>query len=178
MTSTQVRETHRAPLPQALTGTCPDCQLIMEACTCTGVSQLLTALTPRAGVADEIGRQDDRGGHDGRGYERDETDQFNRLVQQLVDDGDEHAAVAGRRARRTLQEMIPGYVRQPVLNLLSPPTMGQCPLCERWNCPGHDCPPGVTTTRPECKDLSDQQDREDLSKKVGEANKRSESRPK
>ncbi|MFC8705908.1 hypothetical protein ACFUIV_27535 [Streptomyces anulatus] len=155
---------------------CPTCQLIMEACTCTGVSQL-TVLAPRAGVADEIGDLDDRS-DDGHGYERDETERcFRELVEQLVDDGDDRAAGAGRRARRTLQEMAPGYVRQPVL-ILHRPTMGQCPLCERWNCPGHDCLPGVTATRPECKDLSDQQEREDLSKKVGEANKRSESRPK
>ncbi|RPK78174.1 hypothetical protein EES46_34310 [Streptomyces sp. ADI98-10] len=157
---------------------CPTCQLIMEACTCTGVSQLLTALAPRAGVADEIGDLDDRSGDDGRGYERDETERcFRVLVEQLVAEGDYRAAVAGRRARRALQEVAPGYVRQPVL-ILHRPTMGQCPLCERWNCGGHDCPPGVTTTRPECKDLSDKQDRDDLSRKVGEANKRSESRPK
>ncbi|WP_331761804.1 hypothetical protein OH797_39090 (plasmid) [Streptomyces anulatus] len=164
--------------PALVGGVCPTCQLIMEACTCTGVTQLLTVLAPRAGVADEIGRQDDRSGDDGRGYERDETDRcFRELVEQLVADGDNRATVAGRRARRTLQEMDPGYIRQPVL-ILHRPVMGQCPLCERWNCGGHDCPPGVTATRPECKDLSDQQEREDLSKKVGEANKRSESRPK
>ncbi|MEV2264543.1 hypothetical protein AB0J13_38575 [Streptomyces anulatus] len=137
-----------------------------------------TTLTtrPHAGIADDIGREDDGGGHDGRGYERDETDRFHQLVRQLVDDGDDQAAEAGRRARRTLQEMAPGHVRQPVL-ILHRPTMEQCPLCLRFNCGGHDCPPGVTATRPECKDLSDKQDREDLSKKVGEANKRSESRP-
>ncbi|MFH9656190.1 hypothetical protein ACH4MT_35615 [Streptomyces anulatus] len=173
MTSTQVRETHRTPLSRALTGTCPDCQGTFETCRCTGVA----TPAPRAGTIGDIGREDDRGGHDGRGYERDETDQFNRLVEQLVDDGDDRAAVAGRRARRTLQEMAPGYVRQPVLSFLSP-AMEQCPLCLRFNCGGRDCPPGVTATRPECKDLSDKQDREDLSKKVGEANKRSESRPK
>ncbi|MFF9691029.1 hypothetical protein [Streptomyces sp. NPDC014623] len=137
----------------------------------TSIASTLTA--PRAGLADDMTEGDNR-----RGFERDETDTFHRLVQQLVDDGDDRAASAGRRARRTLQEMIPGYKRQPVLNLLSPPAMEQCPLCLRFNCGGHDCPPGVTATRPECKDLSDQQDREDLSKKVGEANKRSENRPK
>lgn len=135
----------------------------------TRTNGLRTALAPRAGVADEIGRQDDRGGDDGRGYERDETDRcFRELVEQLVADGDDRAAVAGRRARRTLQEMAPGYDRQPVL-ILHRLVMGQCPLCERYNCPGHDCPPSVTA-------LNDQE-REDLSRKVGEANKRSESRP-
>ncbi|MFJ8763052.1 hypothetical protein [Streptomyces cyaneofuscatus] len=89
---------------------------------------------PRAGLADEMTEDDNN-----RGPERDETEQFRQLVQQLVDDGDDRAASAGRRARRTLQEMVPGYIRQPVLTLL-PPTMGQCPLCDRYNCPGHDCP--------------------------------------
>ncbi|MFF8798055.1 hypothetical protein [Streptomyces globisporus] len=157
-------------IPASEGSACPVCEGNFETYRCTGVSQLLTVLAPRAGVADEIGRQDDRGGDDGRGYERDETDRvFRNLVGQLVVDGDDRAAVAGRRARRTLQEVAPDYVRQPVL-ILHRPTMGQCPLCERFNCGGHDCPPGVTA-------LNDQE-REDLSKKVGEANKRSESRPK
>ncbi|MEU0102941.1 hypothetical protein [Streptomyces sp. NPDC006267] len=132
----------------------------------TRTNGLRTALAPRAGVADEIGRQDDRGGDDGRGYERDETDRcFQQIVQQLVDDGDARAAVAGRRARRTLQEMAPGYVRQPVL-ILHRPVMGQCPLCLRFNCGGHDCPPGVTAL--------DEQGHKDLSDKVGKKNERSE----
>ncbi|MEU9057110.1 hypothetical protein AB0D37_43230 [Streptomyces sp. NPDC048384] len=47
-----------------------------------------------------------------------------------------------RRVRRTLQEMPPGYDRQPVL-VLHRPTMANdaCPLCLRWNCGGSDCPP-------------------------------------
>ncbi|WP_243460420.1 hypothetical protein [Streptomyces sp. M54] len=77
--------------------------------------------------------------------------------------------MAGRRARRTLQEMAPGYKRQPVL-ILHRPVMGQCPLCERWNCGGHDCPPGVVALTEE--------ERKDLSDKVRDANKRSEGRPK
>ncbi|MEU8892925.1 hypothetical protein [Streptomyces sp. NPDC048442] len=40
-----------------------------------------------------------------RGPERDETEQFHRLVRRLVEDGDSRAARAGRRARRTLVEM-------------------------------------------------------------------------
>ncbi|OII61318.1 hypothetical protein BJP40_05970 [Streptomyces sp. CC53] len=52
---------------------------------------------------------------------------------------------AGRRARRTLQEMAPGYERQPVL-LLHRPSMADdaCPLCGRWSCQGSDCPPNGT----------------------------------
>ncbi|MFI0020208.1 hypothetical protein [Streptomyces griseus] len=161
--------------PVSETGNCTTCKLPFEACRCGTVLPTAT----HGGILDDIGREDDRGGHDGRGYERDETDRaFRDLVEHLVADGDDRAAVAGRRARRTLQEMDPGYERQPVL-ILHRPTMEQCPLCMRFNCGGHDCPPGVTTTKPECKgDLSKKQDRKDLSKKVGEANKRSEKRPK
>ncbi|MEU3855042.1 hypothetical protein [Streptomyces sp. NPDC029554] len=49
---------------------------------------------------------------------------------------------AGRRARRTLQEMAPGYERQPVLALYRPVMADDaCPLCGRWSCNGSDCPP-------------------------------------
>ncbi|MFC7994327.1 hypothetical protein ACFUV2_34195 [Streptomyces pilosus] len=48
----------------------------------------------------------------------------------------------GRRARRTLQEMVPDYTRQPVLTLHRPVMADDaCPLCLRWNCTGSDCPP-------------------------------------
>ncbi|MGW8985148.1 hypothetical protein ACWGQ9_21085 [Streptomyces parvus] len=86
--------TRTIPAPEG--STCPICELIFEACRCTGVAPLGR---PCAGVADDIRREDDCGGHDGRGYERDETD---RAFWQLV---------------RTLQEMAPGYVRQPVTAL-------------------------------------------------------------
>ncbi|MFF8556549.1 hypothetical protein ACF058_27435 [Streptomyces sp. NPDC015501] len=143
------------PRPSAsATGTCPACGGTFETCRCTGVAPLGG---PRAGVADDIRREDDLGGHDGRGYERDETDRFHRLVRQLTDEGDDLAVAAGRRARRTLQEMLPGYVRQPVL-ILHRPVMGE------------QCPLGVTA-------LSEQE-RKELSDKVRDANKRSESRPK
>ncbi|WP_434600206.1 hypothetical protein [Streptomyces sp. A5-4] len=92
----------------------------------------------RAGTIDDIRRKDDAGGHDGRGYERDETDQFHQLVQQLVVDGDDRAATADRRARRTLAEMAPSYERQPVLLLTRPlPMRGAddaCVLCGYWTC--------------------------------------------
>ncbi|MFE6985813.1 hypothetical protein [Streptomyces griseus] len=154
-------------IPARAASTCPNCQGNFENCRCTGVAPLGR---PRAGVADDIRREDDRSGHDGRGYERDETDTFHQLVQQLVDDGDDRAAVAGRRARRTLQEMAPGYERQPVL-ILHRPAMADdaCGLCHRWNCGGHGCPPGVSALT--------EQERKDLSDKVRDANKRSESRP-
>ncbi|MFG2811484.1 hypothetical protein [Streptomyces massasporeus] len=50
-----------------------------------------------------------------------------------------------RRARRTLQEMAPGYERQPVLTLYRPVMADDaCPLCGRWSCNGSDCPPSST----------------------------------
>ncbi|MFJ4577498.1 hypothetical protein ACIP4W_40350 [Streptomyces sp. NPDC088846] len=61
--------------------------------------------------------KDDRSGHNGSGHERDETEQYHRLVRQLVNDGDHRARSAGRHARRTLAEMAPGYDRQPVLRM-------------------------------------------------------------
>ncbi|MDX3342720.1 hypothetical protein V5N34_32025 [Streptomyces baarnensis] len=125
----------------------------------TSIASTLTV--PRAGLVDDMTEEDNN-----RGPERDETDRvFRDLVEHLVADGDQRAAGAGRRARRTLQEMAPGYVRQPVL-ILHRPTMGQCPLCLRFNCPGHDCPVAVSA-------LNDQEHK-DLSDKVGKKNERSE----
>ncbi|MDX3433890.1 hypothetical protein PV664_33955 [Streptomyces sp. ME01-18a] len=89
---------------------------------------------PRAGLADDMERDDNR-----RGFERDETDTaFHRLVDHLVVDGDDRARSAGRRTRRTLAEMDPGYQRQPVLLLTRPLTFRSandaCPLCGFWKC--------------------------------------------
>ncbi|WP_239106497.1 hypothetical protein [Streptomyces rubrogriseus] len=48
----------------------------------------------------------------------------------------------GRRARRTLQEMLPGYERQPVLTLHRPVMADDaCPLCGSWTCDPSKCPP-------------------------------------
>ncbi|MCT2547397.1 hypothetical protein [Streptomyces atratus] len=110
-----------------------------------------TTLTPRAGVADEvgreIGREDDHSGN-GSGYERDETDtSFRQLVSRLVADGDHRARSAGRRARRTLAEMAPEYERQPVLLLTRPLPLraanDACGICGRWGCDGTNCPPRI-----------------------------------
>lgn len=47
-----------------------------------------------------------------------------------------------RRARRTLQEMAPGFERQPVLTLHRPVMADDaCPLCGRWLCDPSNCPP-------------------------------------
>lgn len=45
-----------------------------------------------------------------------------------------------RPARRTLQQMAPGMVRQPVLRLVPQTTANDVPClyCDRWTCPG-DC---------------------------------------
>ncbi|MGW6684281.1 hypothetical protein ACWGBO_31050 [[Kitasatospora] papulosa] len=111
MTLTHTRPAHRAGLPSA----------------------------PWAGMIGDIGREDDRGGPDGRGYKRDETDtSFRKLIDHLTTDGDTRAHMAGRRARRTLAEMDPGYERQPVLLLTRPLTFRSaddaCPLCGYWTC--------------------------------------------
>ncbi|WJV51775.1 hypothetical protein [Streptomyces flavofungini] len=84
-----------------------------------------------------------------RAQERDETDtrQLRTLVRDLVVESDQIAAAAGRKARRTLQEMAPGHKRQPVL-ILHRPLMtdghqprrlrqdaeDSCPLCGWWKC--------------------------------------------
>ncbi|MFB7076491.1 hypothetical protein [Streptomyces sp. NPDC056308] len=93
----------------------------------------IMATRPRAGIADDMTRDDDA-----RGPERDETDtSFHQLVRQLVD-GDGRAQVAGRRARRTLAEMVPDYDRQPVLHFARPLPMraadDACPICGYWTC--------------------------------------------
>lgn len=57
-----------------------------------------TTLIPWAGRAADVGReiglQDDRGGDDGRGYERDEKDRFHQYVHGLVLHGDTRALMA------------------------------------------------------------------------------------
>ncbi|MFI8008279.1 hypothetical protein [Streptomyces sp. NPDC086010] len=93
-----------------------------------------TLNSPRAGLADDMTRDDNR-----RGFERDETDTaFRDLVHQLVHDGDDRADSAGRHARRTLAEMAPGYERQPVLLLTRPldfrSANDACVLCGFWTC--------------------------------------------
>ncbi|MEU6709592.1 hypothetical protein [Streptomyces wuyuanensis] len=49
---------------------------------------------------------------------------------------------AERRTRRTLQEMLPGYERQPLLTLYRPVMADDaCPLCGSWSCDPSNCPP-------------------------------------
>ncbi|MFD3851767.1 hypothetical protein ACFWVB_38740 [Streptomyces microflavus] len=106
-------------IPARAGSTCPICEGNFETCRCNGIAPLGS---PRAGVADDIRREDDRSGHDGRGYERDETDRFHQLVRQLTAEGDGVAVAAGRQARRTLAQMAPGTTQQPVLLMTRPLT--------------------------------------------------------
>lgn len=76
-----------------------------------------------------------------------------QLLDRMRAEGDARAALAGRRARRTLQEMDPGYVRQPILTLHRPAMADDaCPVCTRWRCNGTDCPPAAlaSTKTPQC----------------------------
>ncbi|MFF5893834.1 hypothetical protein ACFY72_34460 [Streptomyces globisporus] len=73
---------------------------------------------PAAAAAGGYGGWEDEDNR--RGYERDETDQYHQLVGRLVADGDQRAAAAGRRARRTRAEMAPGQAPQPVLYMTRP----------------------------------------------------------
>lgn len=125
-----------------------------------------TGRTVRAGLIKEMTEDDNK-----RGPERDETDTYSRvasmadpelpplprrepgktlnpedsfhqLVRHLGAFGDQRAAAVGRHARRTLTEMAPGYIRQPILRLTRPLTFrgadDACVLCGFWNCKG-DC---------------------------------------
>jgi hypothetical protein len=43
---------------------------------------------------------------------------------------------AERRTRRTLQDMMPSFERQPILVLHRPEMNDACPLCGQWSCRG------------------------------------------
>ncbi|MFD8477483.1 hypothetical protein ACFV2E_36425 [Streptomyces globisporus] len=114
----------------------------MEVCTCRGGVAVLdqhTETIPAPTAGGGYGDWEDRDNQ--RGPERDETDTdlFRQLVRQLVDDGDDRAATAGRRARRTVKEMT-GQSLPPVLHMTRPLTFtptapagpvagGQCTSC-------------------------------------------------
>ncbi|GGU66414.1 hypothetical protein [Streptomyces daghestanicus] len=76
------------------------------------------------------------------------------LLARLVDEADARIP-ADRRTRRTLQEMMPGYERQPVLVLHRPVMAAEpdepdepCFLCGRWGCDPSTCPPASTAPAP------------------------------
>ncbi|MFB7852912.1 hypothetical protein ACFC34_38670 [Streptomyces sp. NPDC056053] len=72
----------------------------------------IMATRPRAGWYEDREQEDND-----LGPMPDETE-FHRLVRHLVAVGDDRARTAGRRARRTYAEMVPGpYDRQPVLRM-------------------------------------------------------------
>ncbi|MCZ4098018.1 hypothetical protein O3W51_17305 [Streptomyces sp. H39-C1] len=91
-----------------------------------------TRLAPVDGVYGDIEDEDKR-----RGPERDETDMFHQLIRDLVADGNSRAASAGRRARRTLDEMAPGTT-VPALLVLGRSAAANandaCVLCGFWTC--------------------------------------------
>lgn len=75
------------------------------------------------------------------------TEEANRqlgdLLARMVREADTRITAASR-ARRTLQEMAPGYERQPVLVLHRPVMANEpCFLCGRWACDPSNCPPSV-----------------------------------
>ncbi|MFB7982978.1 hypothetical protein [Streptomyces vinaceus] len=94
---------------------------------------MTATLTPRAGKIDDIRREDDS-----RGYERDETDSLHQLGTMLLTmaERDDARIPEGRRARRTLAEMAPGYVRPPLLSFNVPVRSADdaCVLCGFWTC--------------------------------------------
>ncbi|MEU5397350.1 hypothetical protein [Streptomyces tibetensis] len=74
--------------------------------------------------------------------------QLGDLLARMVDESDARIPTE-RRVRRTLQEMAPGYERQPVLTLHRPVMADDaCPLCGRWSCSGSDCPPSSLAPAP------------------------------
>ncbi|MER6393937.1 hypothetical protein ABT236_36495 [Streptomyces sp. NPDC001523] len=94
---------------------------------------MTTTLTPRAGKIDDIRREEED-----RGYERDETDSLHQVGSLLLTmaEGDDARIPEGRRARRTLAEMAPGYVRPPLLRFNVPTRAADeaCALCGWWTC--------------------------------------------
>ncbi|MET9568487.1 hypothetical protein ABZY34_04965 [Streptomyces virginiae] len=94
---------------------------------------MTTTLTPRAGKIDDIRREDDS-----RGYERDETDSLHQVgtLLRTMAERDDTRIPEGRRARRTLAEMAPGYVRPPLLSFNVPVRAADdaCVLCGFWTC--------------------------------------------
>lgn len=92
----------------------------------------------RAGLDDVIKRIEEEDNEDGPSYS------VRELVQHLVADDDARAQGAGRQARRTLDQMMPGYTRQPMLTLHRPQMANDaCPLCGKWNCDPSKCPSGA-----------------------------------
>jgi hypothetical protein len=92
---------------------------------------MTTALSPRAGVVDDIESEDDA-----KGYEPEQANrQLGVLLTRMVRQADDRVP-GDLRARRTLQEMVPGYERQPVLVLHRPRMNDACAICGVWSCRG------------------------------------------
>ncbi|MFD9047816.1 hypothetical protein [Streptomyces zaomyceticus] len=112
------------------TNNCPLCSGTFENCRCgarpTGSR---TGLSVRAGVVDDIEREDDA-----KGFEPEAR--LHRLVRHLVADGDRRAGQSGLRARRTLGQMLPGHQRRESLTMTRPVKAAEeaCPICTYWRC--------------------------------------------
>ncbi|MCX5079209.1 hypothetical protein OHA84_38360 (plasmid) [Streptomyces sp. NBC_00513] len=95
---------------------------------------MTATLTPRAGTIDDIRHEEED-----RGYERDETDSLHQVGTLLLTmaERDDARIPEGRRARRTLAEMAPGYIRPPLLRFNMPVRAAAdeaCALCGYWTC--------------------------------------------
>ncbi|MCX5055094.1 hypothetical protein [Streptomyces sp. NBC_00474] len=80
-----------------------------------------------------------------------DQDVHRRLGRHLLDvvRAQDAAISTHRRVPRTLQEMLPGYERQPVLTLHRPVMADDaCPLCGRWTCDPSNCPPASAAPFP------------------------------
>ncbi|MEV0449825.1 hypothetical protein [Streptomyces sp. NPDC050600] len=111
-----------------LTGTCGACGGTFESCRCSGG----VTIRIRAGIVDDIESEDNS-----KGYEPDDLAVFHQLVRHLVHDGDQRAAAASRRARRTLAEMVPG------IGLPAKAADDACPICGYWTCRCGSAPQAV-----------------------------------
>ncbi|MFZ3475948.1 hypothetical protein ACODT4_43950 [Streptomyces sp. 2.9] len=100
---------------------------------------MTTTLMPRAGKIDDIRREDD---NDGLERDDDAYHQVGTLLLTMAERDDARIPEGHGRARRTLAEMAPGYIRPPLLsfNTLSFRAANDaCGLCGWWNC---RCDPG------------------------------------
>ncbi|MGW9452404.1 hypothetical protein [Streptomyces sp. NPDC055632] len=97
----------------ALTGTCPTCSGTFETCRCGARPGLAVRAETAKEVAKEMERDDN-----GRGYECEPDARFHQLLRHLVADGDCRALSAGRPARRTLEQMVPGHQRRELMSMV------------------------------------------------------------
>ncbi|MFI8769505.1 hypothetical protein ACIGN6_32000 [Streptomyces sp. NPDC053792] len=111
---------------------CPVCSGSFESCRCGDRPSANTAgLSVRAGVIDDIEREDNK-----RGFEPEDLTALHYLVRDLVAVGDRRAGQARLQARRTLGHMVPGRPRRELLTPAGPVRAADdaCPICAYWRC--------------------------------------------